>query len=63
MLEPVGDIAQGVEAVGLVNLVKPLCHQLLKITKTASDGFDVWLQLCGHGRSVLSQKGCAAAGR
>jgi hypothetical protein len=43
MLQPVGDIAQGVEAVGLVNLVKPLCHQLFKITKIASDGFDVWL--------------------
>jgi hypothetical protein len=37
MLEPVGDIAQGVEAVGLVNLVKPLCQQLLNIIEIAGD--------------------------
>jgi hypothetical protein len=56
ILQPIGDIAQAVEAVGLVNLVKPLCQQLLNIIEIADDGFDVWLQLGGHGRSVLSQK-------
>jgi hypothetical protein len=52
-------IAQAVEAVGLVNLVKALCHQLLNIIEIAGDGFDVWLQLGGHGRSVLSPKRAA----
>ena len=40
-LQPIGDIAQAVEAVGLVNLVKPLCQQLLNIIEIAGDGFDV----------------------